>query len=123
MLSVWDRMLDDMQLAGLAERTQYAYLSSARRLADHVHKPPDQISEDDLHHYFLYLRNERKLSRSSLTIASVASSFFLNARCDVTGPLWPSFARRPSTSCLPSSARPKCMTCSTVSTSHATASV
>jgi hypothetical protein len=39
MLSVWDRMLDDMQLAGLAERTQYAYLGAARRLADHVHKP------------------------------------------------------------------------------------
>jgi len=75
MLSVWDRMLDDMQLAGLATRTQYAYLSSARRLADHVHKPPDQISEDDLRHYFLYLRNERKLSRSALTIALCSIKF------------------------------------------------
>jgi integrase/recombinase XerD len=75
MLSIWDRMLDDMQLAGLAERTQYAYLSSARRLADHVHKPPDQISEDDLRRYFLYLRNERKLSRSSLTIALCSIKF------------------------------------------------
>jgi integrase/recombinase XerD len=75
MLSIWDRMLDDMQLAGLAERTQYAYLSTARRFADHVHKPPDQISEDDLRHYFLYLRNERKLSRSSLTIALCGIKF------------------------------------------------
>jgi hypothetical protein len=60
MLSIWDRMQDDMQLAGLAERTQYAYLCTARRFADHVHKPPDQSSEDDIRHYFLYLRNERK---------------------------------------------------------------
>jgi site-specific recombinase XerD len=75
MLSVWDRMLDDMQLAGFAERTQYSYLCAARRLADHVHKPPDQISEDDLRHYFLYLRNERKLSRSSLTIALCSLKF------------------------------------------------
>ena len=75
MLSIWDRMLDDMQLAGLAERTQYAYLSTARRFADHIHKPPDQISEDDLRHYFLYLRNERKLSRSSLTIALCGIKF------------------------------------------------
>jgi len=75
MLSVWDRMLDDMQLAGFAERTQYSYLGAARRLADHVHKPPDQISEDDLRLYFLYLRNERKLSRSSLTIALCSIKF------------------------------------------------
>jgi integrase/recombinase XerD len=75
MLSVWDRMLDDMQLAGLAERTQYAYLHAARRLADYVHKPPDLISEDDLRHYFLYLRNECKLSRSSLTIAICSIKF------------------------------------------------
>ena len=75
MLSIWDRMLDDMQLAGFAERTQSTYLSAARRLADHVHKPPDQISEDDLRHYFLYLRNERKLSRSSLTLALCSIKF------------------------------------------------
>jgi integrase/recombinase XerD len=75
MLSIWDRMLDDMQLAGLAERTQYSYLRAARRLADHVHKTPDQISEDDLRRYFLYLRNQRKLSRSSLTIAICSIKF------------------------------------------------
>ena len=75
MLSIWDRMLDDMQLAGFAERTQYSYLGAARRLADYVHKPPDQISEDDLRHYFLYLRNERKLSRSSLTLALCSIKF------------------------------------------------
>src|SRR5690349_12023018 len=75
MLSIWDRMLDDMQLAGFADRTQSTYLSAARRLADHAHKPPDQISEDDLRHYFLYLRNERKLSRSSLTIALCSIKF------------------------------------------------
>jgi integrase/recombinase XerD len=100
MLSVWDRMLDDMQLAGLAERTQYAYLSAARRLADHVHKPPDQISEDDLRRYFLYLRNERKLSRSSLTIAicSIKFLFERTLRRD-----WPTlaFVRPPTQHKLP----------------------
>jgi integrase/recombinase XerD len=64
-----------MQLAGLATRTQYAYLGAARRLADHVHKSPDLISEDKLRQYFLYLRNERKLSRSSLTIALCSIKF------------------------------------------------
>src|SRR3954463_14323244 len=36
MPSVWDRLQEDMQLAGLATRTQEAYLGAARRLADHV---------------------------------------------------------------------------------------
>jgi Putative transposase len=31
------RMLQDLQLAGLSERTQEAYLRSVRQLANHVH--------------------------------------------------------------------------------------
>ena len=69
MPSVWDRLQEDMQLAGLATRTQESYLGAARRLADHVQKDPLHITEDDLRQYFLYLRTERKLSRSTLTIA------------------------------------------------------
>ena len=61
MLSIWDRMLDDMQLAGFAERTQSTYLSAARRLADHVHKPPDQISEAELRQCVLYLKERQAL--------------------------------------------------------------
>jgi len=75
MPSVWNRMQEDMQLAGLATRTQESYLSAARRLADHVQKDPTHITEDDLRQYFLYLRNERKLSRSTLTIALCSIKF------------------------------------------------
>jgi integrase/recombinase XerD len=75
MPSVWDRLQEDMQLAGLAARTQQSYLGAARRLAEHVHKPPDLITEDELRQYFLYLCNERKLSRSSLTIALCSIKF------------------------------------------------
>jgi integrase/recombinase XerD len=61
MTPIWQRMQDDLQLAGFATRTQEAYLGAARRLADHVQKAPDQISEDDLRHYVLFLHNERKV--------------------------------------------------------------
>ena len=63
---VWQRMQEDMQLAGLAARTQESYLGAVHRLADHAQKAPDQLTEADLRQYFLYLRTERKLSRSSL---------------------------------------------------------
>jgi integrase/recombinase XerD len=86
MPSVWNRMQEDMQLAGLATRTQESYLSAARRLADHVQKDPTHITEDDLRQYFLYLRTERKLSRSTLTIAlcSIKFLFERTLQCD-----WP----------------------------------
>jgi integrase/recombinase XerD len=72
---VWQRMQEDMQLAGLAARTQESYLGVVHRLTDHAQKAPDQITEADLRQYFLYLRNERKLSRSSLTIALCGIKF------------------------------------------------
>jgi integrase/recombinase XerD len=42
------RMLDDMQLRGLARKTQAAYALAVRQLAEHYGKSPDQISEEEL---------------------------------------------------------------------------
>jgi integrase-like protein len=39
------RMIECLQLRGLAERTQEAYTRAVRQLAAHYHKSPDQISE------------------------------------------------------------------------------
>jgi site-specific recombinase XerD len=67
--ALWQRMREDLQLAGLSERTQDAYLGAARRFVSHVDKPPDQVTDLELRDYFLFLIRTRKLSRSSLTIA------------------------------------------------------
>ena len=71
-----ERMLADMQLRGLAEKTQEAYLRTVRQLATHYGKPPDQIDEEELRQYFLYLKNEKKASRSTCTIALCGLKFF-----------------------------------------------
>lgn len=55
-----ERMLADMQLRGLAEKTQEAYLRAVRQLAEYYGKSPDQINEEELRQYFLYLKNEKK---------------------------------------------------------------
>ena len=39
------RMLQDLQLAGLSPRTQEAYLRAVRKLAEYFHTPPDRLSE------------------------------------------------------------------------------
>ena len=70
------RMIEDMQLRGLAERTQGAYVAAVRQLAEHYDKSPNQISDEELRQYFLYLTNEKKASSSAITIALCAIKFF-----------------------------------------------
>lgn len=71
-----EKMLADLQLRGLATKTQDAYIRAVRQLADHYQKPPDQISEEELRAYFLYLKNEKQASRSAQTIALCGIKFF-----------------------------------------------
>jgi len=69
------RMLEDMQLQGLSPKTQQAYIHSVKKLALHYHKSPDQVSEEELRQYFLYLTLEKKVSRSTATIDLCAIKF------------------------------------------------
>jgi integrase/recombinase XerD len=68
-------MIEDMQLRGLSARTQEVYLYAVRDLARYFRRSPDQLKDEDLRRYFLYLRTEKKLSRSSTTIALCAIKF------------------------------------------------
>ena len=72
------RMLEDMQLRGMAEKTQQSYLRSVRKLAEHYNKPPDRITEEELRQYFLYLTNVKKYARATVTIALCGIKFFYN---------------------------------------------
>jgi len=73
------RMLEDLQLAGLGPRTQEAYLRSVRQLAEHFHLAPDKISEDQLRQYFLFIKNEKQFAVGSLKVAYFGIRFFLSA--------------------------------------------
>jgi integrase/recombinase XerD len=70
------RMIESLQLRGLSERTQEAYVRAVRQLADHYHKSPDLISEEELRQYFLHIKNVKKYSRASSTIAICGIKFF-----------------------------------------------
>ena len=45
------RMIECLQLRGLSERTQEAYVRAVRQLAEHYHKSPDLISEEEPRQY------------------------------------------------------------------------
>jgi integrase/recombinase XerD len=70
------RMIECLQLRGLSGRTQEAYVRAVRQLAEHFHKSPDLISEEELRQYFLFLKNVKKFSRPSTTIALCGIKFF-----------------------------------------------
>ena len=70
------RMVEDMQLRGLSEKTQEAYVRAVRQLAEHYGKSPDRISEEELRQYFLYLKNGKRSSPSAVTIALCGIKFF-----------------------------------------------
>jgi len=70
------KMIEDMQLHGYAERTQESYLGAVRRLAKHYQCPPQQLTEDDIRKFFLHLINDRKASESTIKIYLSGIKFF-----------------------------------------------
>jgi integrase/recombinase XerD len=75
-ITLRQRMHQDLQLAGLAEGTQTAYLRAVRQLAAHFRKPPDQVTEHEVRQYLVYLKSERGYAPSSLKIAASGLIFF-----------------------------------------------
>jgi len=70
------RMIEDLQLRGMSENTQEAYVRAVKQLAVHYQKPPDQICEEELRQYFLYLKNVKGIAQSTYTVALCGIKFF-----------------------------------------------
>ena len=84
------RMTQDLQIAGLSDRTQEAYTRAVRMLAEHYHTPPDRLSEAQVRDYLLHLKNDRHFAAASLAIAYSGIKFFYSH----TAPRdWPTLRR------------------------------
>ncbi|MBK8999525.1 MAG: phage integrase N-terminal SAM-like domain-containing protein [Myxococcales bacterium] len=76
-LETWQaRMSEDMRLRDFRPRTQEAYLVATRQFMDRTQKEPPEITDEDVRRYFLYLREDKRLSPSSINIAVHALRFF-----------------------------------------------
>jgi integrase/recombinase XerD len=76
MSALRQKMIEDMQLKGLAERTQEAYVGAVHQLSQRFKKSPDNINEEELREYFLYLKNEKRVAESTFSIALCGIKFF-----------------------------------------------
>ena len=76
MSALRQKMIEDMQLKGLAVRTQEAYVNAVLQLSRRFNKSPDSIAEEELREYFLYLKNEKQVADSTFSIALCGIKFF-----------------------------------------------
>ncbi len=67
-----------MQLRDLAEKTQISYMASVTKLSRHYNQSPEQIGQEQIFQYILYLQNQEKLSFSSCNVALSAFKCFYN---------------------------------------------
>ena len=63
------RYIEDLQLHGLAASSQEVYVRAVNRLAKYYGRSPEDISDEELRQYFLYLKNEKRAARSTCTLA------------------------------------------------------
>jgi site-specific recombinase XerD len=68
-------MIEDMRLAGLADRTQQAYVQAVAGLAKHYRRSPDHLIEEEVRRYLLDLR-EHGAARGSFKIYYYGIQFF-----------------------------------------------
>lgn len=71
-----DRMIRDMQLRRLSDRTQESYLFGVRDLAKHFMRPPDQLTDREVQDYILHMLNERHLAWSTVNTYVSGMKFF-----------------------------------------------
>lgn len=70
------RMIEDMQLAGLSQGTQEAYVRSVRQLTKHYRLSPDRITERQLRDYLIHLRDVRHFAKGTFQQHFFAFKFF-----------------------------------------------
>jgi len=80
------RYIEDMQLRNLSVLTQRSYITAVSQLARYYSKSPGLMTEEELRQYFLYLKNEKKVSRSTCTVAICAFKFLYEHTLQQTWP-------------------------------------
>jgi site-specific recombinase XerD len=84
------RMSEDLRLRDYSERTQTSYLLAVRQLVEWLGREPATWTEDDIRRYFLYLREDKKASPSSINVALHGIRFFVR---HTMGEDWPVLER------------------------------
>jgi integrase/recombinase XerD len=75
------RIIEDMRMRKLAEKTQSQYVRAARRLAAYLGRSPDTATAEDLRNFQLYLV-DHGVSPVTLNITITGLKFFFDVTLD-----------------------------------------
>ena len=78
---LYQRMLDDLHLAGMADRTIYGYIRAVRQLAEFSQLAPDQLTEEHVRRWLLHLKVEQQRAYGTLRVAFSGIKFFFTRTC------------------------------------------
>jgi hypothetical protein len=77
MTELRQKMIKAMKLRDLSENTQKGYLQAVTGLAKHYGMPPDQLSQEMIDDYWLYLKNDLGRAPKTCGVAKAAFAFFI----------------------------------------------
>lgn len=77
MTTLREKMKSDMQLMGLAESTQYSYITKLTRLYDYYHRSPAKLDDDALREYLHALKAQGYSSSTYNTHVYALRFFFV----------------------------------------------
>ena len=80
-LETFEKMVEDLQLAGKAKRTVYGYVREVRKLADFHQKSPAKITENDLRSYLLHQIIDQEVASGSQSVTLSGIKFFYRTTC------------------------------------------
>ena len=75
MTQLRQRMLEDMAVRNLAANTQSTYVQQILAFANFFHRPPEELGPEEIRTYQVFLTQTRKLSPSSISVATGALRF------------------------------------------------
>jgi integrase/recombinase XerD len=103
-----DRMIQDMQLAGLVEGTRREYLRAVRQLTAYYLVSPDRLLERQVQDYLLYVRDELGVAKGTFEPLLAGLKFFYLRTLGYDWPLFTKkkFASRSRSGCPTSVAMP-----------------
>ena len=88
-----ERMIRDLRLAGLGEKTGRVYLRAVHQLAAYYMVSPDQLSERQVEDYILYVRDELAVAKGTFQPLFFGLKFFY---VRTLGYEWPLFTKKKS---------------------------
>ena len=88
-----NRLIRDLQLAGLSPGTQDVYVRAVRQLAAYYMLSPDRLGERHVENYLLYVRDELGVAKGTFEPLVAGLKFFY---LQTLGYDWPLFTKKDS---------------------------